>query len=107
MLIKIKRYNSKQDFWLLDDVRKISVSERLHFTTGHSMYDISIFDIIPKSANCGCDGVNSGCSNCKHFREIICRTNSGDEIFIGFDTIVYVLNDNGKTIEKIVANHND
>lgn len=107
MLLKIQRYDSKQSFWLLDDVRKVSVSDSLHPSSGYGLYDINIFDVIPKKHDCTCDGVNSGCSNCRYFREIICRLNNGEEIIIGFDTIAYILNDNGKTIEKIVANYNE
>jgi len=107
MLLKIQRYDEKQSFWLLDDIRKISVSENIHVSVSlRSSYDIGIFDII-MNRQCACDGINIGCAKCKYYKEIICRTNSGDEFTVAFDTIAYVLNDNGKTIEKIVANYND
>lgn len=37
---------------------------------------------------------------------LLCEYHTNDEISVVFDTIAYVLNNNGKTIEKLVANYN-
>jgi hypothetical protein len=108
MLLKILRYTDKQKFWLLDDIRRISVSEAIRLdSSGDIGYlpDIIILDTLLQ-IKCECDGVNNRCSDCKDYIGVNCRMNNGDEISVVFDTIAYVLNDSGKTIEKIVANYN-
>lgn len=108
MILKIQRYKYNQKFWLLDNIRKINVSDRLHYSTLDNEKfneDISLLDF-DLDKKCNCDGESSGCNKCKHYIVITCTLNNDSECSILFDTVAYVLNDNGKTIEKIIANYN-
>lgn len=109
MFLKVERYDDRQCYWLYDDIRKISVSLRLHkgnFEKGCSddagSYDAVMFDF----PDCGCPS-DGACNECKEYRVLICRMNDGSEYSIAFDTSAYLMNDNGRTIERIVANYKD
>lgn len=108
MIVKIQRYGSRDKFWMVDNIAKISVSEALKKpglkgdNPGDSFWDVKIWDV-PQV--CDCDN-QSGCSKCVYYVEIICRKSNGDEFSITFDTIAYIMNDQGNTIEKVVANYN-
>lgn len=109
MLLKVERYNDRECYWLYDDIKKISVSLRLHKGDliegdygGVTSYDAVMFDY----PDCGCPP-DGGCNKCKEYRVLMCRMTDGSEYSIAFDTLAYLLNDNGKTIEKIVANYKD
>ena len=110
MLVKIMRYNGEQQYWLYDNVSKISVSNRRYHSHLPQANDINlaVFDIDSK-CTCGdgeAEGVDvTACSNCVTYFRLILRFSNGDEYSIAFDTIAYILNDEGKTIEKIVANY--
>jgi len=108
MIAKIQRYKYNQKYWLIDDIRKISVTRRLHYSTldrEKTNEDVCLLDF-DLDNRCGCNGETECCNNCKYYIVLICRLNDGSETTILFDTIAYILNDNGKTIEKIVANYN-
>jgi hypothetical protein len=104
MFIKVERYDGRQNYWLYDDIAKVSVSLRLSKgeMRENEIHDGMMFDF----PDCGC-GPKEGCSDCKEYIVLICRMRDGSEYSIAFDTIAYVLNDEGKTIEKIVANYKD
>lgn len=116
MILKIQRYKEDKAYWLLDGVRKVSVSEPMKYRTTKDranvgLYDAEFLDLL----KCTCvetENTGNSCSDCVdhdsyEVRVLICRLENGDEYSILFDTIVYVLNDQGKTIEKIVANYKD
>ncbi|MFW9871652.1 MAG: hypothetical protein ACFFG0_01030 [Candidatus Thorarchaeota archaeon] len=117
MIIKIERYAANQEYWLLDGIRKISVSKPLMYETEKERdeagtHDACFLDLIKCTCVVKEKRTKTGCSNCVdhntyNVRRLICRLEDGNEYSILFDTIVYVLNDKGKTIEKIVANYND
>ena len=65
-------------------------------------YDVVLFDV---DTNCTCDVPDDQCCECGEYLVVICRLIDGSEITIAFDTVAYLLNDNGKTIEKIVSNY--
>ncbi len=107
MILKIQRYKDNQSWWIYDDVRKISISQRMYHSgvpTVSDGMDAYIFDV---EAKCECEPDTICCTDCVGYYELICRLNSGEEYSVAFDTIAYLLNDNGKTIEKIVANYNN
>lgn len=112
MLLKIERYDDRQCYWLYDDVKKISVSLLLHkgnLMEGYEGYhdEITSYDVVMFDyPDCGCPP-DDGCNKCKGYRILMCRMSDGSEYSIAFDTLAYLLNDNGKTIEKIVANYRD
>jgi hypothetical protein len=103
MIVKIMRYNGAQQYWLYDNVAKISVSNMRYHSNVPKTYDLNlaIFDI---DSQCTCPD-DGQCTNCVAYYKLILRLNNGDEYSIAFDTVAYILNDEGKTIEKIVANY--
>jgi len=113
MILKILRYNRRPDkeignhqkYWMLDSVRKYSISvpiRKQQKTIATSDYDIIFMDMPETNCTCNC---NDECDLCIFYHVLLCRLNDGSEYSIAFDTVCYVLNDNGKTIEKIVANY--
>lgn len=103
MILKIERYvGNSGDWWLLDDIRKVSKTliREVSFKEVKLSVDadVSILDV--------CDSLkdNSEQQVCDVMK-LICRLSNGDEFCVIFDTIAYLLNDTGKTIEKIVANY--
>jgi hypothetical protein len=116
MILKILRYNRRpesedQKYWMFDNVRKYSLSYPIRIQQNMSYddkgkrikYDVEFFDM--PETNCTCKGDGGECNLCIYYSVIICRMDDGSEYTIAFDTVCYVLNDNGKTIEKIVANY--
>ena len=106
MILKIQRYADNQSWWIYDDIRKISISKRMYHSGVPTVSDGMDAYIFDTGTKCNCS-VNEDCSDCIGYYILICRLNSGEEYSVAFDTIAYLLNDNGKTIEKIVANYND
>jgi len=105
MIVKIQRYGGSQRCWIIDNIAKISISEPIKKPgpKGNPFYDVDIMDL-PR--RCSCDDEHSGCSACVYYVELICRKADGEEFSISFDTIAYIMNDQGSTIEKVVANYN-
>jgi len=109
MFLKVERYDDRQSYWLYDNIEKVSVSLRLHKgrLKGGGKDDAGCYNAIMLDLpDCGCP-TDGGCNKCTEYRVIICRMKDGSEYSIAFDTVAYLLNDEGKTIEKIVANYKD
>jgi hypothetical protein len=112
MILKIERYNrgpknenDDQRYWMFDSVRKYSLSNPIRKqqkTLADHDYDAIFMDMV--QTDCTCDNEDE-CDSCIYYNVLICRLDDGSEYSIAFDTVCYVLNDNGKTIEKIVANY--
>jgi hypothetical protein len=102
MLLKIEKYDEGQDWWILDDIRKISKAQ-FSQPTGKDFSseeaDIFILDYI------GFMNADGQGQSHRDVIKLVCRTSNGSEFTVLFDTIAYLLNDNGKTIEKLVANY--
>ena len=108
MILKIERYGKDQDWWMLDDIRKISKSKAF-VADPTKDYDADVVDMVILDY---VDQVirEDGAQNLVlHIESIslICRLSNGEEYSIIFDTTAYLCNDEGKTIEKIVANYKD
>ena len=108
MILKIERYHGfavddPNDWWMLDDIRKIShyAYKKYPFDKDFSNDDA---DIILLDYEDYLDKIGGGQSGRDVIR-LICRLSNGNEFSVLFDTIAYILNDNGKTIEKLVANY--
>ena len=105
MILKIERYEQGQDWWMLDDIRKIGKSKPFACDPSKdydaTTVDIVILDYAEQLARAG--GSTEGADSIR----LICRLSNGEELSIIFDTTVYICNDEGKTIEKIVANYKD
>jgi hypothetical protein len=106
MILKIKRERDYQDWWILDDIRKVSVS-RQKFQYRKACFSDTDYDIflLDNMTNDGDKMTDSSTPLSEKFayKELICRTTKGDEFSIVFDTLAYLCNDEGKTIEKIVV----
>ena len=102
MILKIARYGDEQDWWILDDIRKISKAQfsqpaAKDFSSEEA--DIFILDYL---AYLNTEGAGQ---DSRDVIKLICRLSDGSEFIVLFDTLAYLLNDNGKTIEKLVANY--
>ena len=108
MILKIERYHGyakdePDDWWMLDDIRKIShYKYKDHpFDQDFSTLDANItlldYEEYLKKTNAG--------QPHRDVIRLVCRSSNGNEFIVLFDTIGYILNDNGKTIEKLVANY--
>lgn len=103
MILKIERYND-QDWWMLDDIRKISKS---HFEQEFSKdFEENDYDIFLLDYGHYLNSIGKG-ETARRIEQLICRISNGNEFSILFDTVAYLCNDEGKTIEKIVANYKD
>lgn len=108
MILKIERYKGSstthiyQDWWMLDDIRKISKARFKHSFSqdfdGEVDADVFILDYEDYL-----NSIDAG-QNSRDVIRLICRLSNGNEFVVLFDTTAYILNDNGKTIEKLVAN---
>jgi len=103
MILKIERY-VEQDWWMLDDIRKIN---KRHFEQPFNkdfeevQGDIFILDYGEYLES------NGNGDSSRRVVQLICRTSNNNEFSVLFDTVAYLCNDEGKTIEKIVANYKD
>ena len=103
MIIKIESYNENDQYRMIDGIEKYVLKKRKLKQDRQYEPDLIVFDV---EKECTCmDG--EGCNNCTTYYDLICKKRNGDEYTISFDTIAYIMNDEGKTIEKIVANYND
>lgn len=98
MILKIKREASDQDWWVYDSIRKISIGKT--FQRNRRDFDALEVDTVIM------DNMHSGDESPPGdhpMKTLICRLENGDEYTIVFDTIAYLCNDEGKTVEKIVV----
>jgi hypothetical protein len=106
MLLKIERYRGRQEWWMFDNIRKISISTPIsRIELEGNNYDVEIFDIRDDKKNCTCKEPGDGCNFCIKYLVAVCRMEDDSELTIAFDTIAYLMNDSGKTIERIVSNY--
>lgn len=107
MILKIERYwgpakDDPQDWWMLDDIRKISRYYLRNVPFDEEavpMSEIMLLDYGPYLTKMGM-GQDS-----RDVIRLVCRNSEGDEFTVLFDTIAYIMNDKGETIEKLVANY--
>lgn len=98
MILKIARKCDNQDWWILDSVMKISIGSL--FIRNRRDFDEQDVDVVFM------DNMGSGDENPPRdhpMRTLICRLENGDEYTIVFDTMAYLCNNEGKTIEKITV----
>ena len=110
MLIKVESYvdyNTDEiitdGWWLFDDIRKIRKQKYYQqpFNKDYDDYEANVF-VLDYGTYLEKSGVSqSG----RDVIKLVCRKSSGEEFTVIFDTLAYVLNDEGKTIEKLVANY--
>lgn len=103
MILKIVAKTEERDFFMYDGVEKISVSPSL---PRNNEVKTSVADDVHFFFNepeCSC-GPEECCPKCLSCKRVIARTKDDKEFSFIFDTVLYVLNDNGKTVESITAN---
>jgi len=108
MILKIERYwgpaeNDPNDWWMLDDIRKIS-----HYRYKSHPFTKDFADIDANIILLDYEGYLHNIGDGQSHRDVIklvCRLSNDNEFVVLFDTLAYILNDNGKTIEKLVANY--
>jgi len=107
MILKIEGYPGPkigpyQNWWLLDDIRKVSKIEFQHpFSQDFNDDEADIFILNYENFL-----ISIGASqDSRKVIRLVCRLSNGNEFSVLFDTVAYLLNDEGKTIEKIVANY--
>lgn len=106
MILKIRCDNdvslADYSWWFMDDIRKVSTKSIMGAEpgkcpgatgAGHNPeieYDVSLVFHLDQT--------------CPSFMVLICRRTDSTEFSIAFDTVAYLMNDHGETIEKIVGN---
>ena len=114
MILKIERYTfdkSTRNWYMLDDIRKVSrtLIKKVPFINEDPFPEIMIFDFeqyVKDNPEKYADNAGKLPSK-RDVIKLICRLSNGEEFSVIFDTLAYICNDEGKTIEKIVANYND
>ena len=109
MILKVKRYADNEDWIIFDNIRKVSkvnlkVSDFLEDPKRDLEEDpkweadVLVLDYYNSLADPHPEGLD-----CILLR---CKAIIGDEGFsVAFDTVAYLCNDLGQTVEKIVANY--
>lgn len=108
MMLKIERYYgpAQEDpncWWLLDDIRKVS-----HYRYKDQPFTEMFSDVDADITLLDYEHYVKVMEHSRSLRDVIklvCRKTGGDEFIVLFDTTGYILNDSGKTIEKLVANY--
>ena len=103
MILKIRRFCNDEIWWILDDIRRISISRTLEFGSDidsrvESKQFVDEINILDKFA--GIDPKESGPFP---YVRLICKLSNGSEFSVVFDTVAYLCNDSGKTIEKLTV----
>lgn len=107
MILKIARYIEGEDWWLLDDIRKVSKAQFTQpFDKNFEARDADIFILdYEEHLKSGPEADETKRPDDRSVIRLVCRTAAGEEFSVLFDTIAFLLNDGGKTIEVIVANY--
>jgi len=106
MLIKITREgaNKTQKWKIVDNIRDVDVSVLLKVPSLKSAeeeeafwrgVDIVILDLL--------EGAPGGSVGGAYYRNLLCQRTDGSSFNIIFDTVAYLCNDNGRTVEKIIG----
>ena len=98
MIVKVERYIEKFSYILVDNVREVFRSD------GWKPEPLRINDIIIEDCKEYGKGDLIITENYPCKIKLECIRGDGSEINIVFDTVAYILNDQGKTIEKVLAN---
>lgn len=113
MILKVKRYKTKnndQDWWYFDNIRKVSTEPKYFFNlkdlesycSEKNPYSI-LLDFCDTDMAKAIDSCKTGV-NAIHTCYAVCRLMDGNELTVLFDTQAFLLNDEGKTIDRIVCN---
>jgi len=98
MILKLKRENCDKEWWIFDSIRKISIGKTLE-RNRRDFDGMDVNLVIMDEMNAGDESPPGD----HRMKSLICRLENGDEYTIVFDTIAYLCNDSGQTIEKITV----
>lgn len=98
MILKIERHDGVQRWWFLDKVDRMSISEPRKYKSKEDVADEST--IIDEHIF-----ISDHNSDNKEYYLLICKLSDGKELLVCFDTVLYVLNDEGKILERVVVNY--
>lgn len=98
MIVKVERYKGGNSFILVDNIWQI------HRFNGWKDAPLRIGDIVIKDHYESLPEDAGFTPDYPYMIKLQCEKGDGSEINIIFDTVAYILNDQGKTIEKALAN---
>lgn len=99
MILKIARYTGNREWWIIDGIKRISYGYEVYKQNQvRGLPDLLLEDHWENQINCE-SGMERSVISGTYLRE------NGEEVTFEFDTIAYLLNDQGTTIEKLVANY--
>lgn len=100
MIIKIRDRSNGRDFWLYDKIARIVLYDIFYHPVGSDFSDEEADLVISNHSNNGDYKVDSN----SRFGKITARFDNNNEMCIIFDTVMYVMNDEGQTIDTIYIN---
>jgi hypothetical protein len=116
MILKVERHYENEKWFLLAGIKSIDNYTPRKFHTEEER--LSIFECDPEyvfidNKRCKCYAPREECSECpseeyyKNYRvaKLGLRMEDGSIETVLFDTVAYILNDSGKTIQKVVVNY--
>lgn len=102
MILKIIANTKTKDFYMYDNIDKISISKPIFISKieGPGLEGNDDVYLLFKTPTCVCEG-NKRCSSCVIGYRVIAKKKDGTEFSLVFDSTMYIMNDEGKTIEKM------
>lgn len=106
MIVKVKRECQTDAWFYLDRVASIQVSS-MQFANSHGKIPLSSDELLicdnAYNAFTGCEIRPESDAKMWPYTTLECTLDSGVCKVIKFDTVAYLINDNGKTIDKITV----
>ncbi len=104
MILKIMREDDFQEYWKFDNIRTLTCS-RVFFRGGATDLDSDIYllDHVPDCKcmlDSNCPNEQSKCPACEAY--MVLGFDRGNTT-VAFDTTAYIMNNEGKTLDKIVV----
>lgn len=116
MILKIERHNQDKAWFLIDGIKSIDNYKQTKYHTPEERKHV--FESVPEhvlmdNKRCNCFPPEEKCDECPSEKYYLnykvarlgLRMKDGSTEHLVFDTVAYILNDQGKTIEKIVVNY--
>lgn len=87
MILKVKCLRDNRDWWFISNINRIC--KHIIINKENTKFDVDLIIFHGKVDTC---------------MRLNCILENGDEYSVVFDSYAYLLNDDGKTIEKFVSN---
>lgn len=116
MILKIERHYDSEEWFLKDGIKGVDNYTPMPYKVKEErerVFECNPDYVFLDNKRCGCFPPESECADCASKEyinsysvgKIGLRMKDGSIETVLFDTIAYILNDQGKTIEKIVVNY--